>query len=83
MSANRLPLTWLPKHIVWIGGESWHIPIWIVIAPCLLLTVILWRLDTLPLRRAKLNLCPHCNYDRTGLALDAKCPECGTTSESG
>ena len=34
------------------------------------------RLDALATRRARLNLCPKCNYDRTGLAATAVCPEC-------
>jgi hypothetical protein len=36
-----------------------------------------WRLDTLARRRAKLNPCAKCGYDRTGISKDAKCPECG------
>lgn len=47
-------------------------------AVSLAVTVLAWRLDTLACRRAKLNLCPNCNYDRAGLARHAKCPECGT-----
>jgi rubrerythrin len=40
-------------------------------------TALAWRLDTFARRRARLNLCPKCNYDRAGIAGDAKCPECG------
>ena len=36
--------------------------------------------EALSRRRARLNLCRKCNYDRTGLALDAVCPECGSSS---
>jgi hypothetical protein len=33
-------------------------------------------------RRARMNLCTECHYDRTGLAGDAKCPECGVAAGS-
>ena len=49
-------------------------PLWV---PALLLAIAVWRLDTLARLRAKLNLCPKCNYDRAGLAVGAACPECG------
>ena len=55
------------------------VPLWIPTLAFALLTAAAWRLDTLARRRAKLNLCPTggCNYDRTGLAAGAVCPECG------
>jgi predicted RNA-binding Zn-ribbon protein involved in translation (DUF1610 family) len=56
------------------------IPIGGAAACSLMLTMAAWRLDTLARRRAKLNLCPTCGYDRAGLARDAKCPECGRES---
>jgi hypothetical protein len=31
-------------------------------------------------RRARLNHCPSCNYDRTGLPAASPCPECGLTA---
>ena len=52
-------------------------PLWIPIVVWLVPTARAWRLDTLARRRARLNLCPKCNYDRTGLAPGAVCPECG------
>lgn len=39
--------------------------------------VAFMRLDTLARRRARVNHCPKCNYDRAGLAKDVVCPECG------
>jgi hypothetical protein len=54
-----------------------RIPLWFAIVGLLVATAIAWRLDTLARRRAKLNLCPKCNYDRAGLAAAAVCPECG------
>jgi hypothetical protein len=53
------------------------IPIWWFAALFAAASAIAWRLDTLARRRTRLNLCPTCNYDRTGLAKDAVCPECG------
>ena len=59
--------------------SQFFVPIWMPIAASLLLTAWAWRLDTLARRRTRLNLCPTggCNYDRTGLAAGAVCPECG------
>jgi hypothetical protein len=49
-------------------------------APMLALSILGWRLDILAGRRAQLNLCPKCNYDRAGLAPGAVCPECGSAA---
>ena len=59
---------------------AWHIPLWPVPSMALLITAVAWRFDVLARRRARLNLCPRCNYDRTGLAAGVVCPECGTAS---
>ena len=63
------------------GGSYWafSVPLWIPAAGALIFTAIVWRLDTLARRRARLNLCPKCHYDRAGLAAGAVCPECGAT----
>ncbi len=78
-SQTPYPFTWLP---VWVEKRyRWHliVPLWIAIAPLAITCGMAWRLDTIARRRAKggLNLCPKCNYDRTGILKDAKCPECG------
>ena len=80
---------------VWLGPEASSLellrsihgaaivrlfPVWPVAACCVVLTLVAWRLDTLARRRAKLNLCPKCNYDRTGLAAGSVCPECGAAA---
>jgi hypothetical protein len=54
------------------------IPLWPLIALGCVSTGVAWRLDALARRRARLNLCPKCHYDRAGIAADAKCPECGS-----
>jgi hypothetical protein len=59
-------------------GFRLFLPLWFLPLVTLLPTVLAWRLDTLAHRRARLNLCPTCNYNRTGLAPRAICPECGT-----
>ena len=49
------------------------------IALCALgVTAFARYLDTLARRRARIGFCPKCNYDRTGLAAGAVCPECGS-----
>ena len=55
-----------------------RIPLWTPVALALLVTVAAWRLDIVADRRARLNLCPKCHYDRTGLAPTVTCPECGS-----
>jgi hypothetical protein len=59
-------------------------PVWLFVAATLVPSAAAWRLDTLARRRAKLNLCAKCGYDRTGLrgGIGAKCPECGTVPAS-
>ncbi|HVU64172.1 MAG TPA: hypothetical protein VHC70_09360 [Phycisphaerales bacterium] len=59
------------------------IPMWMPTILGVGATGIAWRLDILARRRARLNLCPKCRYDRAGLAADAKCPECGSGSGGG
>ncbi len=67
------------------GGDwSLSIPLWLPAALSMLVTALAWRLDTLARRRARLNLCPKCDYDRTGLVggAGAVCPECGDRPSS-
>ena len=67
----------------WATWCSITIPLWCPIVITLCASGFAWRLDTLARRRAKLNLCPKCNYDRTGLAAGAVCPECGAAAVGG
>jgi hypothetical protein len=54
-----------------------YFPIWILSLPLLLISATAWRLDTLARRRARVGLCPKCNYNLCGLPPDSLCPECG------
>jgi len=71
------------------GGRDWGIdttfpvPLWLPAIAVLIPTTIAWRLDSLARRRARLNFCPKCSYDRTGLAAGAVCPECGSKAGGG
>jgi hypothetical protein len=40
-------------------------------------TFLAWSADVRARRLARLNHCPTCNYDRTGLPAASPCPECG------
>jgi hypothetical protein len=57
------------------GGS---VPLWMPVVLLLPPTAAAWRLDILARRRARLNLCPKCHYDRAGLGAGAVCPECGS-----
>ncbi len=61
-----------------VGFWRFFVPLWIPVAGSMFCTAIAYRLDILARRRARLATCPKCNYDRTGLARDAQCPECGS-----
>ena len=54
-----------------------EVPLWIPCLTSMVLAGSAWRLDTLARRRARNGFCPKCDYDRTGLAIGAVCPECG------
>jgi hypothetical protein len=56
------PLFWFP--LVWIPPA------------CFSALPIAWWLEMREARRARVGRCPRCDYDRTGLAAGAVCPEC-------
>ena len=60
--------------------REFQIPLWPVMAVCVLVTGAAWHRDTSLRRRARLKLCPKCGYDRAGLAAGAVCPECGSAA---
>jgi len=78
-------LSRLPMWYGWYHDPTcaWlTVPLWMPALGTLLGSAAAWRLDALARRRARLNLCPKCNYDRAGIAGDAKCPECGAMPAS-
>ncbi len=70
--------TWTSRK--WMTGlfkGAIVIPLWLPAVAVAATTSVAWRLDTLARRRARVGFCLKCNYDRTGLAAGAVCPECG------
>jgi hypothetical protein len=61
----------------WADATRYYVPLWAPTGLMLAMAGSAWSLDTVARRRARLNLCPKCNYDRAGIAADAVCPECG------
>ena len=61
------------------NASGWHmvVPLWPVVACAAACTLGAWWKDSRALARKRACLCPNCNYDRTGLAVGAVCPECG------
>jgi hypothetical protein len=86
-----IPETSGPIAFAWGGPPGWRFesvrdgpcwalcaPLWMLTAVSLSIAAISLRLDTLARRRERMGKCPKCNYDRAGIAGDAKCPECGS-----
>lgn len=75
------PFAWWPSFVS--TGRYWGatIPIWALVMVTMFIAVATRRLDTRSRRRARLNQCACCGYDRAGLVGGAKgaaCPECGS-----
>jgi hypothetical protein len=64
----------------WVDRGVVEIPIWPFAAAIGYMTWRTWRTDAVTRRRSRLNLCSTCGYERGGLAMDAKCPECGSAA---
>jgi hypothetical protein len=62
----------------WSRFSLISIPLWFPIVVAGTASSLAWRLDSMARRRARINLCPKCHYDRAGLAKGAVCPECGS-----
>ncbi len=79
---ERVNRRWEPLPFAWkvssdYLGPQVFIPLWIPVIAAALIALLASHLDILARRRARLNLCPKCHYDRAGLAAGAVCPECG------
>jgi hypothetical protein len=83
---ERFPRGDFPTAWWWWGDLSSNapavcvvaVPLWVPASLALAITALAWRLDALARRRAMINLCATCRYDRTGLAAGVACPECGS-----
>lgn len=60
----------------------YQIPLWPLPVATALAAGLAWRLDILARRREQAQVCQKCRYDRTGLPLEAKCPECGSPAST-
>ena len=63
---------WRPRFL----GDQLYIPFWLI---ALLLAAPPALIEYRRITRRPTGSCTSCGYDRTGLASDAKCPECGGT----
>jgi hypothetical protein len=70
ISLSSIPARPVPKE----PGD----PFLVLVGAFTLATVAAWRYDAEACKREQAHLCPKCNYDRTGIANDAVCPECGS-----
>ena len=79
---DSISLAWRPYHIAssrWPSPSSHHaaaIPLWMAVVPMLLLAgyshgVVVGN------RRGAKGRCTGCGYSRSGLTVEAACPECG------
>jgi hypothetical protein len=59
-------------------SELWAIPLWVLILPLSIPTLLAWRSREIERHRKRAGLCPSCGYDLR--ATTARCPECGTVT---
>jgi hypothetical protein len=67
---------------LWGVGRRVLVPFWLIALPVVASSAAAFVVDRRIKGRARINLCPKCNYDRAGIAGDAKCPECGAMPSS-
>jgi hypothetical protein len=76
--AHRFGLYWRISNDSSRWVQTVIVPLWPFVAGIAVASLAAWFFDAGAGRaRARLNLCPKCNYDRAGITADAKCPECG------
>lgn len=64
-------VTWEP------GRKAISVPLWCPLVIAAGVSAAAWRSDLAARRRARAGCCAACGYNRTGLAPQAPCPECG------
>lgn len=72
-----------PVPSVWsfnlsIANRFLIIPLWAPFILSFMFTLLAWQRDRALSLRARQRVCPHCNYNLSGLPPTAKCPECGS-----
>jgi hypothetical protein len=72
------PWRWKPAWVMSPYGSGVSVPIWLPAAAFAASFLSLAWLDRRAQRLVRQGRCQSCNYDRRGLAPNAKCPECGT-----
>ena len=83
VDTHGIPFTWWFLWRPHRGSLVAAVPLWAPLALALVPTALAWRLDGLARCRVRLGHCPHCGYDRAGLAPGAVCPECGSADPVG
>jgi hypothetical protein len=61
-------------------GTAVFVPLWAPACASFIACAAAWRRDARARRRARINHCPRCGYDRAGIGAAARCPECGSRS---
>lgn len=78
MTYGAGPWNWLPDIANTPAGWQVILPVWMFLAPSLLIAAPLWRRRVLARRRGRSGAaCAGCEYSRVGLAAGQACPECG------
>jgi hypothetical protein len=77
---DPFPLQWWPVRRRTPAESGVYVPLWVFEIPTLALAAALWRRTSTATRRVKAGQCAACGYDRSGLAPEHPCPECGAAT---
>jgi hypothetical protein len=79
-TSSKGPAWWFHRA-TWALGWECGVPLWMPAVLATLLSVVAWRFQVAHhVRAVSFGVCPKCDYDRAGIAADAKCPECGSAA---